>query len=229
MHTKVKELGKMDPLSISAAAGKMAVGKGLGAIVEDIVAKHRRKCREEFIQHLADGDVPFDPEVLKKREEFVYFYAITEHAAEKAAMRAKIRILSNLLKSALYHGRLSDAAEYEDYVKIIDELSIREFILLFILQKYEQLNPYQDGENSTQRAWRYWSDFLGEATKRFGVSEDEVTAMLGRTVRSGCYDYEQGVYGGNSEKAGCLTPIYFKLVRLIAEEREALLDAGPSK
>ena len=211
----------MDP-GLIISAGKFGLSKGISHAINVVLLRHKKKIREELVAKLGKGGTSFDPEILKTKDEFVYFFALTLDAAERAAAREKIWLLASLLRSALYYEHLSERAEYEDYLKIVDELSLREMVLLHILQKYELATPLQDGENSTQRASRLWEAFMTEATSRFGVPKEEITAMLVRIVRTGCYDYDQGGFGGNSEKHGGLTPIYYKLIRLLTPESGVL-------
>jgi len=72
-------------------------------------------------------------------------------------------------------------------LQILNELSVRELALLEMLDGFEcALAEESEGRNLLQRATLFWANFTRERT-RPGHSENELSGVLARLPRTGCY------------------------------------------
>ena len=86
-----------------------------------------------FFDELAKGDVIVDEELLKS-EDFLHAYFATTKYALNTRRREKIEMFARLLKSSITEKDISSIDEYEDLLKVLDELSYRELLALRILE-----------------------------------------------------------------------------------------------
>ncbi|MED4378683.1 hypothetical protein P9274_23975 [Schinkia azotoformans] len=75
-----------------------------------------------FYSELNSGSIILTPEVIES-EDFLHAYFSTYKAALYTRQRNKIRFFARLLRSGLIEQSIVNINEYEDYLKILDELS----------------------------------------------------------------------------------------------------------
>lgn len=146
------------------------------------------------------------PELLES-EEFLHCFVAAATAAQRTAKREKIRLLASLLRNAVA-GRIPKVATFEERLCILDELSPRELEALAIISYFEDAHPPKDPGQLGSTAAEYWSDLKGELSSRLSIPETEVTSFLQRLGRSGLYETLEGLWGGNVERLGRLTPAF---------------------
>jgi len=132
-------------------------------------------------------------------------------AALNTRRREKIKFFARLLKASTFPNSFSDTDEYEEYLKILDELSFRKISILFILDKYESRFPKTGKENDLKRVNRFWDKFTTKLVKQLDIPKDESNAILTRLNRTGCYETFTGSYWDYTGGKGKLTPTYFRL------------------
>jgi hypothetical protein len=175
-----------------------------------------------FFEELGAGNIELTQEIIES-EDFLHAYFATYKAAIYSKQREKIRFLARLLKNGLTTSLLNKADEYDDYLQILDELSIREITILFILSEYEKKNPIKDNETEVNRTSRYWSDFIKETTNLLHINENELKGILSRISRSGCFVEITGTFWNYTGGQGLLTDVYYKLMDLIELKSEDLI------
>jgi hypothetical protein len=99
--------------------------------------------------------------------------------------------------------------DYEEMLRVLDDMSVREFQLLLLLRDFEERAKKDqladadttDAEGAMlQQASNFWEDFRA-AVVRTGVPMDEVRGMLARLRRTGMYETFAGRAGNDGEKS----------------------------
>ena len=155
-------------------------------------------------------------------EDFIHKSLITMKAALNTRREQKIRMFARLLAQGVFNNRdkdFYDTDQYEEYLKILDSLSLREIQLLEILYKYSISVPRNQGENDLQWTNKFWENFIKEAITVLNMTTEskEVFAILGRLSRTGCFTFMNGAYISDGGDQGKLTSIYYELREVIKE------------
>ncbi|WNS75198.1 hypothetical protein RRV45_20355 [Bacillus sp. DTU_2020_1000418_1_SI_GHA_SEK_038] len=175
-----------------------------------------------FYDELGMGRIELTPDLIKN-EDFLHSYFSTYKAALFTKQREKIRFFARLLKNGMYSRIISKADEYDDYLKILDDLTNRELTILYLLDTYESRNEIKENENELQRADSFWNEFEKETSQVLNISPAELKGFLTRIERTGCYTAITGAYFGYTGGRGHLTETYFKLKELIHIKDEDLV------
>jgi hypothetical protein len=117
---------------------------------------------------------------------------------------------------------------YEEFLDILDSLSLRELHILLLLKYYEDSHPHEIGENGVmendmQRANRYWDSFEKEVEFKFGLKTEELKSALNRLRRTGFYDFLTG-YFDMSGKEGKLSPVFTQFTQWIQVNAKDFAD-----
>lgn len=168
----------------------------------------------EFFNELTLGKIELSPDIINS-EDFLHAYFSTFKAALYTKQREKIRFLSRLLNSGFNSGIISKADEYDDYLKILEDLTLREIYILYTLYSYEEENPIQKGENDLQRTTRFWSEFENKIKSDLSINSSEIKGLINRINRTGCYLEFTGGYLSYSGGRGQTTGLFRSLVNLI--------------
>lgn len=193
---------------------------GIGSAFDVGISTHLENIREErattFFDELAAGKQEITPELLESND-FLHCFFITTSAAMRTRRKEKIRMFANLLKSSCLHDNFANIDEYEEYLGILDDMSYRELSILNILERYEQQNPYREGDedNDLLLANKYWDKFVKELTENMGIPKNEISSILTRLNRTGCYELFTGKYWDAISGQGKLTQTYKRLKNFI--------------
>ncbi|MEH7381774.1 hypothetical protein V7138_15025 [Bacillus sp. JJ1533] len=173
----------------------------------------RAKC---FYDELNSGTVELTTEIIES-EEFLHAYFSTFKAALFTKQREKIRFFARLFKSGLPSGQLSKADEYDDYLKILDELTFREIYFLFTLKEIEK----ETGGFHNDAKINHWKQFEETVYRDIKITPDELKALVVRMVRTGCFMEQHAFVGGSH--GGYTTVVFDKLYSLIKLKDEDLI------
>ena len=191
------------------------IGSALDVALISKIQEIRKDRLKSFFDELGAGKIKLTKNLIES-EDFLHCYFSTIKAAINTRRREKIKMFARLLKSSTLPNLIANTDEYEEHLKILDDLSFKELRILILLDKYESRYPKNEGENDWQRADRFWKNFIDELMKKFGISKEENHAVLIRISRSGCYEEIFGF--GHSGGKGKLSPTYFQLKKLIINE-----------
>ena len=190
------------------------IDTALTARIKEINSKRARI----FFDQLNSGEIELTEELIKS-EDFLHAFFSTFSAAQRTRREEKIQLFGNLLRNSLTNKLINKTDEYEEYLKVLDELTYREIILLRLLESYERKYPHNPGQNDAKRANRFWSEFIVEARNIFHTNNDEIDSMLIRLTRTGCYDTFAGKYWQDADhNIGKLTIVYYGLIELIKDK-----------
>lgn len=189
-------------------------GSSLDSLITSRASEIARERADEFFKELSTHKKDLTPELIKS-EEFIHRFVITAKAAVHTHRRQKIRLFARLFKSALLEALAVGIDEYEEYLRVLDEFSVREFVLLALLENCEKNSPRTEMENELQAVSRIWPEFIKAAKQKLNLDVPEVNAILTRLNRTGCYSTFSGAAWGYEGDKGKLTPIYHRLMALI--------------
>jgi hypothetical protein len=229
-----KELEKIDrwlslvnkiPSSFRALAQLIPPGAIADAILSERVQKIYEKRQRIFYDELARGKKQLTPGLIQS-ESFLHAYFATERAALNSHREEKIRMFARLLKAAARSGVLSSIEgvdEYEGYLSILDDLTIKEMKVLIALESYEA--KYYNGPK-TKRDISTEGLLLEEVARvleipKEQITDDELRGIVVRLNRTGCYAL-MGWRNGPAKDCS-LTQIYYRLKSLVQDEEGNLL------
>lgn len=189
-----------------------AVGPLIDGVIVEIWERLRAKRLREFFDQLAQGNVLVTEEQVAN-EEFVHCFIATSKAVMFTNRHEKIEMFARLLESVVKRTNDFSIDEYEEFLNILDELSYRELLVLHILDRYSR-TPRKNHQNDLQWTCTFWDEFVYEIRERLQVHPAQITSILTRLARTGCYEIFTGYYDTKGDK-GQLTPLYYHLKTLV--------------
>lgn len=194
---------------------------GIGGTIDMVLNQTSEKIQRErataFFEELSSGDTIVDESLLKS-EDFLHAYFATTKFALNSRRREKIQIFARLLKNSFTEHEIQDIDEYEDYLKILEELSYREIIALKIMDDFS-MTPREKEQNDLQWTDMFWSDFEKRLSTTINMPTEQVADFMNRISRTGCYELFTGRYLGHTGGKGKLTPTYQKLKKFIEAKK----------
>jgi hypothetical protein len=177
-------------------------------------------CLEEGLDDFA-GPIPF-----QESDPIIHAAYATIEATLRTSRREKIRAFAGLLTAGMAaNPRLDLENEHEDYLKILDDLSLRELKLLFLLSHFEQSNSENTEEKELISTESYWDDFETTACDRLVIPKMELWGLLTRLTRTGMFEPIIGTHLGYAGGRGKLTGAYRRLESLLSNGGETF-DTG---
>ena len=193
------------------------VPSGIGGAIDVVLTKTLENIKKErltaFFDELATGDAVVDEKLLEC-EDFLHAYYATTKYALNSRRREKIRMFARLLKSSITESEISDVDEYEDILKILDELSYRELLALKVLDEYNS-TPRTEEQNDLQWTEQFWGEFEQRLSNELRIPKNQVADFMNRIGRTGCYELFTGMYWDYTGGKGKLTSTYQRLKKFI--------------
>lgn len=169
-----------------------------------------------FFDELAQGKRELTDELIQS-DSFLHAYFCTLRAAMNSRQHEKIQNFARLLDSSLDPTLHVSEDEHEEFLTLLEEITLREFAILRDLRNRELAHPRQEGENALQRAWRYWKDFRAATVETYGVPDESFNAFMARLERTGLYLRITGNYLDYSGDIGTTTPLLARVIALVNE------------
>lgn len=198
----------------------------IGSAVEDgILVKYRNIQVERLstlLRELEKGERYLTPELITS-EPFIHDVISVMRSAAQTKDHEKIKLFARLLTNAARY-RKNGTDEFEEFLRILNDLSLREYALLDLLRKHEdRLNErLETGQNSTEIRNSQYSVFRNEAHSLLGIELDELKAMMAGLTRTGLYSELTGGLSLASENqlgAGKLSPRYRRFAKWLLENK----------
>ena len=198
-----EQIGK-DKLDAILEAGRVApTAKNLQ---EQEVAGFQKRKREEFLSYITESgelivksdvaDVPFLMELARTLE-----------VLNRLATNEKVLYIANLFKHTFLLAGDRDIDLYEENLKRLEELSIREITILAKLHQYKYNNKA----------------FYEDIRKDCRIEKDEVKNILSAVTRTGFCKEKVGAYLGYEGDVYYTPPLFesfLKCIGVCAEETE---------
>lgn len=173
--------GLIQALNVAGIPLGAMIDSSLGSIVTKIQTERLRT----FFDELNRGNVVLDESQIESND-FLHAYFETTAYVLRTRSNDKIIRFAKILKK-VYSGSLL-IEDFEDYTKIFNDLTDKEFAILSILYKHEQkhkLNPQK--LPSYDLTGSYWKDFKTEIISSLNIKETEINSYLVRLQRTGCF------------------------------------------
>lgn len=191
----------------------LPVGAAGDTVLSTYVNNLKAEKLRTFFEQLDNGDIELTEDLIANHD-FLHAYFATVDYVLSNRSKLKIKAFAEILKS-LYRDDIS-IDEFEDYAKIFDELTEREFIILSVKHEFEKhAASIQNDWNPAQRTSSYWKDFKQEVKSKLNVDADELNAMLLRLQRTGCYMKHKGYWDESHEEEGDTTAILQTIINAI--------------
>lgn len=205
-------------------------GIPMGDLIDSLATEAYNKLHVEraaiFFEELDKGHIELTHEVIQS-EEFLFSLFAALKASLYTRQKEKVRFFAKLFAKHLTKNQFSQADEYDDYLKILDELTFREIFMLYRLKQYEKTahlieveEDDEDKDDELRITGRYWRDFSREMHETLGIEYPEITGLLTRTGRTGCYASITSMTPGYRGDRGKTTRVFEKLVDIIEMKQE---------
>lgn len=161
------------------------------------------------------------PDKLIDEEPFIHSVFLIYKSAINTFHREKIRYFARILRSSINKQELA-SDKFEEFIDILNGLSVRELRLLQLLHQFELKHPLEEGSdiNELQIATQYWQDFTSQAHEQLDISEDMLPSMLVRLTRTGLYRIIIGSYLGYKGREGKTTALFKEFTEWIELEND---------
>jgi hypothetical protein len=230
---------------VRAIAQAVAVPVGpvplpVGVFVDNFLLRRRDQLAQrrmrEFLAELSRQSTTITPDRLEQEDGLVHAIIVTVQAVTRARRTEKIHMFARMLANYDRIVAMGTEDDYEEMLRLLDDLSVREYQILLLLRNFEERAKEEplaeadatDPEDAMYlRASEFWEDFR-IAVERTGVPQHEIRGVLARLRRTGMYDsFVVERYGVDGEKSRT-TPLFDRF--LAAVERHEVQHppkAGP--
>ncbi len=169
------------------------------------------------------------PERPRRHLPFLHAACATIQATLRTSRREEIRAFARLLRAGRVDPpRIDLETEQEDYLKILDDLSVRDLQIPWLLGEIENRYPYHDDEYAKDTDWfdSHWSEFEDAVASTIGTPRAELPGLLARLGRTGLYEpLSTATWGGPAVSMGRLTGAYKRFATLIGDDPR-MFDSG---
>lgn len=196
----------------------------VGALESAVLTSFERirlERQRELFDALDQGGTELT-EALVQQEEFIHAFLATARAADRTHRRRKIQLFAQLLRALASHKEGFDVDEHEELLRVLEDLSPREFASLVLLRQHEQAVERRNGETIPQWIFHFWEDAKRDLEQKLRIRSSELEGLLARLSRTGFYRREIG-FLGEAEEIGCTTPSFTRFLSLLDEEKAKLL------
>lgn len=192
------------------------IGSAYDVMLSHKISEMRSARFRTLMDELSKGDRELTPELVDN-EDFLHAFFCAAKAALNSNREEKIRLFGRLLLNAAKTNSLTTDT-FEEFVSILDDLSLREFQILLMLQNYEKQTKRREEQNALQFSSSFWDSFEEAIEKELGIKKPEIPSMLTRLSRTGLYESFTGSYLGYEGGKGKTTPLFKKFVQWINGE-----------
>jgi len=144
--------------------------------INEIVNNFVKQKQEIFLDEILKNDIELCT-VDVNDVEFIMNFKKTLDAVNRLSNNDKIKYFANLLRNGYMKKEKISNDEYEEFLRILNDLSYREINYIFFLYDFENKN---DKENKN-----YWYNFMSEFEKNFQINRYESYEIYKRIANTG--------------------------------------------
>jgi hypothetical protein len=169
----------------------VGVAKEVPAVtaLDDALVARWNQARKERLkalwEELTKGE-RYLTEDLIQQEDFIYAFVAVSHAVVFTRNKQKIHLFARLLTYAC-REKLLDSDIFEENLKILEDLSLREMQLLLLYKKHEDRLRERTRSPLDDFRREQWEALQGEAESKLDIPRQQLTSSLARLARSGLY------------------------------------------
>jgi len=137
-------------------------------------------------------------------------------SASRTRQKEKLRLYAKIIKGAITVGKEYEEDEPELYLKIVEELSLKELMVaqyLYQLKEIERKNPEDNNINSAQAEMTNDAKWLSAKYPEF--REDELVSIFVRLEKTGLIKELVGSYLGYTGGKYLISPLFKKFYDFI--------------
>lgn len=144
--------------------------------INEIVNNFIKQKQEIFLDEILKNDIELCT-VDVNDVEFIMNFKKTLDAVNRLSNNDKIKYFANLLRNGYMKKEKISNDEYEEFLRVLNDLSYREINYIFFLYDFENKN---DKENKN-----YWYNFMSEFEKKFQINRYESYEIYKRIANTG--------------------------------------------
>lgn len=144
--------------------------------INEIVNNFIKQKQEIFLDEILKNDIELCT-VDVNDVEFIMNFKKTLDAVNRLSNNDKIKYFANLLRNGYMKKEKISNDEYEEFLRVLNDLSYREINYIFFLYDFENKN---DKENKN-----YWYNFMSEFEKNFQINRYESYEIYKRIANTG--------------------------------------------
>ena len=197
--------------TLRALASMLPLGAAADIKLQAKLDEMRKKRAKIFFDELNERSTPLTREEIES-EDFLHKYFSTVKYVLNTRRGEKIRMFARLLSNSETAKLSCDIDRYEDFLKILDELSYKELCLLNIYDEFTA-TPRNDGTIPLEPPlYSLSGNFKEKVFIEAGIPGDELACWLKRLERTGCYTpFPTSHAENNPYNFGHVTRTYHKL------------------
>lgn len=181
------------------------VGPASAIAIETALDQIAKRRMHIFFEELSEGNISINEADALSRE-FLHAWMSSLNFAIRERREEKIRLFADLFRGYCQNGRFDkDADIYEENLKILADLSYREFQVLCVLCRFERADPESRKD--------FWEEFFDSLESELKIERQEIPAILQRLTRTGLYEIIRGFLSPNDGiDRGKLTPNFYSFL-----------------
>ena len=169
-------------------------GGAYNTAIQGRVAQFQAVRSKRLFDRLSSSSMVLTEDMIAS-EDFIHRFLVTHEAALRTFRHEKIDRLADLLAGSVSSGSPDKADLFEELLRLLDELSTSELIVLAAIQKIEESDPWADavnnleGSNFNDRS-REWvkekrAEFVTEIQRHPELQGSDVRPLLSRIESKG--------------------------------------------
>lgn len=111
--------------------------------------------------------------------------------------------------------------KYDLFLSIIDNLTIIEYDILFILYTYQSKVERKDSDNDLTYSSSFWEAFMNDVNHKYDFDESQVESLLSKATMTGFYLPITGNYLGYAGGKGLVTSLFKDFVNFIKIDKQS--------
>jgi len=188
-----------------------------GGTINDVLSSYLLKEKERrlkvFYEALANEEIKLTDEVIAS-DEFLNKYFITLKAVTETRRNEKIVYFAKLLNNSNSDSISHASNQYDDFVKVLDDLTYQELFVLKQISEHEIKHHIQNARK-IMIGRRFYKILKTKVAMELGISEDEALSIFTRLERTGCVNHTKATpLMQDSNDAIVTTDFYLKLESL---------------
>jgi hypothetical protein len=190
-----------------------SAGVALDSAIMAQISELQRKRLRIFFDKLSQEGLEITNDQINDND-FIHAYLATSQAVLRTHQKDKIKLFANLFKKYANSRERESLDDYEDWLKLLDEVSDLEFRILRILQRFEK---WQDrlGYHKRSRDVTVWEDFLKSAAIETNLSTARILSLSLRVQRTGLLEPMYQTMGGKGTDECVLTDLYIDFLEAL--------------
>ncbi|MEP6464750.1 MAG: hypothetical protein ABJB05_00530 [Parafilimonas sp.] len=186
-----------------------------GSIADNILLSFHTKEKErrlkEFFDEISKGNTTLNEQDILN-DDFLHKYYITLNAVVQSKRTEKIQYFAHLLLNSKSDLINEDYDSYEDFIKVLDDLSFQEFYILKTIVEIETINEI----SFPRKSIGHYKTLIQKISSDLSISENEAESLIVRLNRTGLIILNKGnVYKQEVHNYVITTELFHKLKKLV--------------